>query len=55
VPVLARNQLEDSLDTLQNEAGGSTIESDVQDATDAICTALSGYGGPFEDIYLSAC
>jgi hypothetical protein len=52
------SDLEDSLDTLENEAGGSTIESDVQDATDkldAVCTALSGYGGAFEEIYFSAC
>jgi hypothetical protein len=59
------SDLEDSIGTLQtdlsdlqDETGGSTIESDVQDATsklDAICTALSGYSGALEDIYISAC
>jgi hypothetical protein len=59
------SDLEDSIGTvqthvsdLQDETGGSTLESDVQDATsklDAICTALSGYGGALEDIYISAC
>jgi hypothetical protein len=50
--------VQSDLDDLQNESGISTLESDVQDATtklDDICTALSGYGGPFEDIYISAC
>jgi hypothetical protein len=50
--------LQSDLDDLQNESGVSTLESDVQDATtklDDICTALSGYGGAFEDIYISAC
>jgi hypothetical protein len=50
--------LQSDLDDLENEAGGSALESDVENATDeldALCTALSGYGGAFEDIYISAC
>jgi len=43
---------------LQEEAGSSILESDVQDATDrlnSICDELALSSGILYDIYLSAC
>ena len=47
------SDLEDSISTLQDETGSSTLESDVQDATDkldTLCSALLDEGGGFEDV-----
>jgi hypothetical protein len=43
---------------LQSEAGGSQLESDVEDASaklDDLCSAFLSAGGTFEDVYLAAC
>jgi hypothetical protein len=52
------SDLEDSVDSMQNEAGGSTLETDVEDTMTKLsdlCDAFANYSGAFEDIYLSAC
>jgi hypothetical protein len=52
------SDLEDSVDSMQNEAGGSTLETDVEDTMTKLsdlCDAFANYSGAFEDISLSAC
>jgi hypothetical protein len=58
----------DDLETGSGDQAGSSVddlssrvddvEANATDATDkisAICDAFAGYGGAFQDIYLSAC